>query len=118
MAYLPVAIALEQNGPLQQKDLLERVHVEQPTMAALLSRMERDGLITRKPAPEDGRARLIALTPRAKANLSKGKQAMREVLDRALDGVSERQRSELITTLRRVVDNLGAPASPSPRRQL
>ncbi|MEO8184857.1 MAG: MarR family transcriptional regulator [Deltaproteobacteria bacterium] len=116
MAYLPVAIALEENGPLQQKDLLEHAHVEQPTMAALLSRMERDGLITRTAAPDDGRARLIALTPRAKANLSKGKQAMRGVFDRALAGVSERKRSALITTLRTVVNNLGA-ASASARRQ-
>src|ERR1700742_1491528 len=61
MAYLPVAGALSRDGALQQKDLAERTHVEQPTMAALLGRMERDGVITRTPHPGDKRANLIAL---------------------------------------------------------
>lgn len=38
MAYLHVAITIQGHGSLQQKDLLRFVHVEQPTMAALLKR--------------------------------------------------------------------------------
>ncbi|WP_437518154.1 MarR family winged helix-turn-helix transcriptional regulator [Sorangium sp. So ce1099] len=111
MAYLPVIIALEENGPLLQRDLLERARVEQPTMAALLARMERDGLIVRVPDPTDGRARQVSLTAKAKARLLAVKRAMQQVVERAMAGVSEAEGAALIATLRRVVENLNDPAA-------
>ena len=36
-------------------------------MANTISRMERDGLFERRPHPEDGRARLIYITDRARS---------------------------------------------------
>ena len=119
MAYLPVAIALEEHGPLQQKDLLAYARVEQPTMTALLARMERDRLITRKHDPADARARLVALTPRARSVLSSVKEAMAAVVEEALLGISAADRNVLVRALQLVVGNLGDqtvdPAS-EPRR--
>ena len=105
MAYLPVVIALEEHGPLLQKQLAEYAHVEQPTMAALLTRMERDGLIARHPHPDDKRASRISLSrlPRAKARLE-------DVAEQATAGFSEKERATFMSLLRRVVDNL-EPAS-------
>src|SRR5271170_1592825 len=60
MAYLPVVVALQENGSLLQKELAERAHVEQPTMAALLTRMESDGLIAREAHPSDKRASQVS----------------------------------------------------------
>ena len=106
MAYLPVAIALEEHGPLQQKDLLRYARVEQPTMAALLARMERDRLIARKSDPTDARARLVALTPRAKSVLASVKEAMAAVVEEAMSGISEADRNVLVMSLQLVVHNL------------
>jgi DNA-binding MarR family transcriptional regulator len=106
MAYLPVAIALEEHGPLQQKDLLRYARVEQPTMAALLARMERDRLIARKSDPTDARARLVALTPRAKSVLASVKEAMAAVVAEAMSGISEADRNVLVISLQLVVHNL------------
>ena len=50
---------------LTQRDLVRRCVVEQATMAATLKRMERDGLITREPHPDDHRARLVRPTAHA-----------------------------------------------------
>ena len=107
-AYFPVAQALEDGGALLQKDLAERARVEQPTMAALVARMERDGLIAREPHPGDRRATLISLSVTAKARLPAAKKGLREVADRAMTGFSERERATLMGLLRRVVDNLDA----------
>lgn len=107
MAYLPVVFALEETGDLQQRDLAARAHVEQPTMAALLTRMERDGLIAREPHPTDKRATYISLTARAKARVPKARQQMYEVAERALAGFSDRERATLLALLRRVAKNLG-----------
>ena len=68
MAYLPVAIALEEHGPLQQKDLLAYARVEEPTTLALLARMERDRLITGKYDPTEARARLSSLAEALREN--------------------------------------------------
>jgi MarR family transcriptional regulator, transcriptional regulator for hemolysin len=129
MAYLPVAIALEEHGPLQQKDLLRYARVEQPTMAALLARMERDRLIARKADPTDARARLVALTPRAKSVLASVKEAMAAVVEEAMVGISEADRNVLAMSLQLVVHNLkdervdpaleprsGHPSKLKPRR--
>ena len=107
MAYLPVAIALEQHGPLKQKDLLAHARVEQPTMTALLGRMERDRLIARKSDPTDARARLVTLTPHAKSVLAQVKKAMATVVEEAMAGVREADRKVLVEALQLVVQNLG-----------
>lgn len=111
MAYLPVVIALEENGALLQKDLAERAHVEQPTMAALLARMERDGLIVRKPHPKDKRASLISLSRKAKDRLPSAKEQLGEVLEQAMSGFEEAERAMIIELLQRVVGNLDKPDS-------
>jgi MarR family transcriptional regulator for hemolysin len=60
---MPVFFALQDGGALSQKELVQQAAVEQPTMAATLNRMERDGLIVRTPDPRDGRSSLVSLTP-------------------------------------------------------
>ena len=46
---------------------MERADLKQATIANTLERMERDGLITREPNPDDARSRLIMLTEQARA---------------------------------------------------
>lgn len=106
MAYLPVVIALEEHGPLLQKQLARYAHVEQPTMAALLTRMERDGLIERAPHPDDKRASQISLSAKARKRLPEAKARLGEVAEQALAGLSERERATFMALLRRVVTNL------------
>ncbi|MCW2314737.1 DNA phosphorothioation-dependent restriction protein DptG [Rhodoblastus acidophilus] len=110
MAYLPVAIALEENGSMPQRQLAEHARVEQPTMATLLMRMERDGLISRQPHPSDRRSCLISLTPKAWENLPSAKEQLAEVVEQATAGLSEDERATLIALLRHVVNNLESTA--------
>lgn len=109
MAYVPVVITLQENGALSQKELAQRAHIEQPTMAALLARMERDGLIAREPHPSDGRVSQISLTARAKARLPAAKEVMQQIADQAVAGFSDRERATLLRLLGRVVKNLDEP---------
>lgn len=106
MAYLPVVLALEEKGALLQKQLAEHAHVEQPTMAALLARMDRDGLIVREPHPSDKRASQISLSTKAKARLPSAKERLVEVATLATSGFTDQERATLIALLRRVVNNL------------
>jgi DNA-binding MarR family transcriptional regulator len=50
-----------------QRELSRMVAIEPPTVARTIDRMVRDGLVSREPHPQDGRATSIRLTPRALA---------------------------------------------------
>ena len=106
-AYLPVAVALDENGNLLQRDLAETAHVEQPTMAALLARMERDGLIVRQPHPLDRRASSIALSREGKTRLPKAKERLVVAVEEALEGFTADEIATLTRLLRRMAKNLG-----------
>ena len=105
-AYVGVATELERSGPLLQRDLALQYGVEQPTMAALLTRMERDGLVSRKPHPEDKRASLISLTAKGKSKLPHVKQKLVEEAQTATAGLSKADAEMLVSLLKRVAKNL------------
>ncbi|KAB1440855.1 MarR family winged helix-turn-helix transcriptional regulator [Pseudodesulfovibrio senegalensis] len=59
---IPVLRALQPTRTLSQKELLNTVPVEQPTLANTLRRMSRDGLISSRRRQDDRRTVLYALT--------------------------------------------------------
>jgi MarR family transcriptional regulator for hemolysin len=65
-AYLPVMLWLLEHDGLTQADLCRLARIEQPSMAELLKRMERDGLIGRTRDAADRRQQRIALTAAAR----------------------------------------------------
>src|SRR5208337_1466745 len=60
VGHLPVLIALQDGRADTQRDLARFAKIEQPSMAQMLVRMERDGLIQRTPDATDGRSSRIA----------------------------------------------------------
>jgi DNA-binding MarR family transcriptional regulator len=106
MSQLPVLRALSEGGSLSQKDLARMAHVEQPTMAEMLARMERDGLVQREPNPDDRRGTLTSLTRRARARVSKATEALVEGEREAMTGFSEKEKALFVELLQRVVRNL------------
>lgn len=59
---MPVFLALQDGRAMTQTALAQQASVEQPTMAKTLARMERDGLVSRTPDPNDKRSALVRLT--------------------------------------------------------
>ncbi len=82
-----VLSVLEADGEQTQRDLARRLGVEQATMANTLTRMTRDGLIVRKPHPDDGRAQLVALTQAARDLVAPAHQATKEADESLLENL-------------------------------
>ncbi len=99
----PVMLHLWQKDGLTQRDLVNRVDVEQATMANTLARMERDGLITRRPDPEDGRVRRIWLTERGRGLHIEATEAARQENESVLAGLPANERDQLIVLLRKAI---------------
>jgi MarR family transcriptional regulator for hemolysin len=106
MSQLPVLIVLKQGKPLPQAELARIAHVEQSSMAQLLNRMERDGLVERIADPADKRSRLISLTERASRRMHKGKAIMDATVEIALQGFSAADIEQLDRLMRRINENL------------
>lgn len=110
---LPVFFALGDGGALSQKALVEIAEIEQPTMAATLARMERDGLISRSPDPEDRRSSLISLTPLALTKAAAVREAIGAVNKSALGGISDVDRADYLRLLGLVVKALQTTLAPA-----
>jgi DNA-binding MarR family transcriptional regulator len=108
MCQLPVLLALAEGAALPQKELAQRARVEQPTMAEMLARMERDGIVERAPNPDDSRGSLVSLTRKARARLPEAKAALLMGEDDAMAGFSKKEKKLLRELLKRVVENLEA----------
>lgn len=100
--HMPVFFALGDGDELPQKELAARAEIEQPTMAATLSRMERDGLVERRPDPNDGRVAQYRLTPRAMALVPAVRAAVGTINTRATQDWSREERKCYLTLLKRV----------------
>ncbi|MCI5074370.1 MarR family transcriptional regulator [Oricola sp.] len=88
---------------LTQKDLVQRIDVEQATMANTLKRMERDGLVTRHENPDDRRAQLVRLTDKGKGLKDDATAAAAAVNEEALSGFSEEERRAFLAMMTRVI---------------
>ncbi|SMQ86050.1 DNA-binding transcriptional regulator, MarR family [Devosia lucknowensis] len=106
-AHMPVLLALE-HGEASQKTIAERAGVEQATMTATLNRMERDGLVSRRPNPDDGRSQLVTLTPAARAKLPDVEAAAERINAIALDGLSEAESAQYFALIKRIIATLVA----------
>jgi DNA-binding MarR family transcriptional regulator len=106
VSQLPVLVALKHGARLPQKELARLIGVEQPSMAQLLARMERDGLVRREPDPTDGRSSLISLTAHAISLLAPGRQLLLKGNREALAGFRKDEIDLLASMLRRLIANL------------
>ncbi|WP_105483816.1 MarR family winged helix-turn-helix transcriptional regulator [Abditibacterium utsteinense] len=103
---LPVLALLKDGSSLSQKDLADLVRVEQPTMALTLTRMERDGLITRQPNPDDKRSSLITITTTALSKMPEIFDILRQGADETLANFSDAEKEMLTELLKRYLGNL------------
>jgi len=102
-AHLPVINALIDSDPLPQKALARIAAIEQPTMAAMLARMERDGHIVRHPDPHDGRSALFSLSAATKRKVPALRRAIAQVNADALSGLPAGERRRFHRQLHGVV---------------
>ena len=82
-------------GPRSIGALARAEQVRLPTMSRLVSTLERDGLATRTPDPEDGRASRVHPTARGRSVLRQGRARRVATLSRRLEQLPEADRALL-----------------------
>lgn len=74
---------LDREGPHRLTDLAILEQVAQPSMSALVARLEAQGLVERRPDPGDGRLVIVSITDH-------GRALVRGILDRRTELIARR----------------------------
>lgn len=117
--YLSVLwICDDYHGPLTAAELSRLSFRETHTLAGVLARMERDGLITRTPKRKGQPLRAIQLTAKGEALLRPGKQVLLSVVAHGWSSLSEEEVEQFRKLLQEVqqkgIERLGITATPQP----
>ena len=102
-AQFPILIELWNKDGLSQQELVERADLKQATIANTLARMERDGLITREPNPEDARSRLIMLTEHARALQSSSTEIAKAINQESLADLSADEQKLFLEMAQKII---------------
>lgn len=99
----PALLELWESDGMTQKQLVEKLDIEQATMANTLVRMERDGLIVRKKDASDGRMQRIWLTTRARALHGPATKAALAENTETLASLSEDEQRQFTALMQKVI---------------
>lgn len=94
-----ILIQLCAEGGLTQQALADRFHRSKVAAFHLITKLEGQGIVVRRPNPADGRSNLIHLTERGRAMVAKLIPLAQQNLDRAVEGIPKKD----IETTRKVL---------------
>jgi MarR family transcriptional regulator, transcriptional regulator for hemolysin len=101
-----VLVRLDRFEGLKQAELAEMLDLQPITLTRLLDRLAECGLIERRPDPNDRRAKLLYLTPKAKPLLEQLGELGNELMGTALAGVEREHVELMVAQLAIVKENL------------
>lgn len=99
-----VLVVLRRHEGIHQGGLAEILEVEPITVCRMVDRLQDAGLVERRADPADRRSWRLVLTPKAHELLNALRPLAEAMLEQALDGVSESDR----TVLRRALETADA----------
>jgi DNA-binding MarR family transcriptional regulator len=105
-AHRIILLRLSEKEGLTQKILAEDTYFEQSNLTLMLDKLESKRLVKRSAKENDRRAYLITITPEGKKLRDLLLKMGEEVMDKALNGLTEKQTKELSNMLQLIYENL------------
>jgi DNA-binding MarR family transcriptional regulator len=93
---LSVLHTLSRAGPCRLSDLVRTEQIKQPALTSAVAKLERDGLIERRPDPRDGRASMLSLTADGQSIVSRRHADRAERLHGLMDRLAPADRTRLL----------------------
>jgi MarR family transcriptional regulator, temperature-dependent positive regulator of motility len=104
-----VLLTVSQENGLNQTQIVERTGIDRSTMADLMRRMLRKGLLTRRRARKDARAYAVELTELGRRSVKSAEPISRRVDAQILAFLPTEQRDRILQDLAAMVDSLSLP---------
>ena len=110
---LAVLVTVAGNEGLSQAGLVDRTGIDRSTMADIVRRMQRKGLLQRRRTRKDARAYAVKLTDQGRRVLAKAEPIAKIVDERVLAALPAGQRKQFVESLASIVEKLQALSSTS-----
>ena len=91
---------------ITQQELADYFKIDKASMVRVLDYLSKGGFIKRKVDPNDRRQHFLHLTPKAKAFIPVMQDAIKELNEMALNGMSEKEKKTFYSMLEKVCGNL------------
>jgi DNA-binding MarR family transcriptional regulator len=101
-----VLVTVSQHEGVSQTGLVERTGIDRSTLADIVSRMLKKGLLQRRRTKEDARAYAVKLTEEGRRILRSSDPLAKKVDERILEALPSKQREQFIGLLLSIVDRL------------
>jgi DNA-binding MarR family transcriptional regulator len=113
-----VLFAVSQNEGLSQTDLVHETGIDRSTLADMIARMIKKGLLSRKRTKDDARANAVSITPAGKRVLSSAMASVNKAEAATLGVLPKAQQSAFMKALRAYADALDKMemAAPAPKK--
>jgi DNA-binding MarR family transcriptional regulator len=111
LARTKVLQALDRRGTVRQAALAQELGQAPRSVTQSVEALEREGLVERAPDPDDGRSKLVRLTPKGADALAAGTVAGERVLREIFGSLPARQRLDLADLLDTLETALTRPMS-------
>jgi DNA-binding MarR family transcriptional regulator len=98
-----VLLTVSQHEGISQTGLVEKTGVDRSTLADIVRRMLKKGLLQRRRTKEDARAYAVKLTEEGRRHLKMADPVARRVDDRILDALPSKQREQFLDDLAVIV---------------
>lgn len=111
-----ITAALEARGPMRLSEIAAHEQVARPTATAAVQRLEAEGILSRRPDPEDARSALIELTPAGRERLDAWRERLAATVARLLADVPAEDRAALeqaSEVLHRIIDSSEGTLPPA-----
>lgn len=103
---LAVLMTVAQNEGLSQTGLVDRTGIDRSTLADIVRRMQRKGILQRRRTREDARAYAVKLTDEGRRVLRIAEPVGKKVDERILEALPARHRDQFVDDLLTIVDAL------------
>lgn len=101
-----VLLTVSQNEGLSQTQLVERTGVDRSTLADIVRRMLKKGLLQRRRTKEDARAYAVRLTDEGWRVLNACEPLIKRIEQRILDALPEENRTQFLADLAVIIESL------------
>jgi MarR family transcriptional regulator, temperature-dependent positive regulator of motility len=109
-----ILLTVAQNEGLSQTHLVEKTGIDRSTLADIVRRLLKKGLLQRRRTKDDARAYAVKLTEEGSRVLKSAEPMARKVDDRILSALPGQQRERFVQDLNTIVRALGTENGEAP----
>jgi len=100
-----VILALNFFNGISQKELAGKIYIDSSTLVPVIDKMENNGLVERKPDPNDRRNNLIFLTKKSESTIDSITEIVLQLRKEFFKGISQKEQDKVQIILRKVILN-------------